>query len=169
MAKAMRATSTTRKTKRGYNSQTNAKAIKSKGNIFKSGLELDMNDALLAAGIKFSYEGQKFVIDEGFKYNGESYEKFMNGKGDFEDRGKKTFKDSVYTPDFTNPTSETLEWVIETKGRAMPDFSRTWRLFKKKLIKLDHGVLLFVPRNKKDCKQVIEILKSKGYGQEQSQ
>lgn len=169
MVKVMRKTSTTEKTKRGYNKQTNAKVVKSKGNIFKSGLESEMNDELLAAGIKFSYEAQKFVIDGGFKYNGESYEKFMNGKGDFKDRGKKTFQDSVYTPDFTNPVTDELEWVIETKGRAMPDFSRTWRLFKKVIMKSGTDILLFVPRNKKDCKQVIEILKSKGYGQKQSQ
>ena len=169
MAKVMKKASTTRKTKRGYNSQTNAKSVKKKGNIFKSGLELDMFDALKDADISFSYESQKFVIDKGFKYTGESYEKFMNGKGDFKDRGKKTFQDSVYTPDFTNPVGETLEWVIETKGRAMPDFPRTWRLFKKMITAMGTGVLLFVPRNKKDCKQVIEILKSKGYGQEQGQ
>ena len=153
------------KTKRGYNRQTNAKSIKSNGNIFKSGLELQMNDLLLASEIPFSYEGQKFTILKGFKYDGESHEKFMNGKGDFKDRGKKTYRDSVYTPDFTNPVGEKLVWVIETKGRAMPDFSRTWRLFKKRIADSGDEVLLFVPRNKKDCVKVIQILKDKGYGQ----
>lgn len=137
-----------RKTKRGYNSQTNARRVKKKGNIFRSGLELQMSELLKAASIPHSYEGQKFIIDEGFRYSGESYERFMNGKGDFKDRGKKTYKDSVYTPDFTNPADEELRWVIETKGRAMPDFSRTWRLFKKYIKGLDKGVTLFVPRNK---------------------
>jgi len=155
-----------RKTKRGYNSQTTAKKVKSRGNIFKSGLELEMYNRLKEANIKFSYEGQKFIIDEGFKYTGESHERFLNGKGDFKDRGKKTFKDSIYTPDFTNPAEEALEWVIETKGRAMPDFSRTLRLFKKQLMRSGSKVLMFVPRDKKDCDKVIEILKSRGYGQE---
>lgn len=154
------------KTKRGYNKQTNAKTVRSRGNIFKSGLEFDMNELLKRANIPFLYEGQKFSIDEGFKYTGESYEKFMNGKGDFKDRGKKTYKDSIYTPDFTNPEIGNLKWVIETKGRAMPDFSRTWRLFKKLMVKSGEDVLLFVPRNKKDCVEVIRILKEKGYGQE---
>lgn len=124
-----------------------------------------MHDLLEQAKIPFSYEGQKFTILEGFKYEGESYEKFMNGKGDFKDRGKKTFRDSVYTPDFTNPVDEDLKWVIETKGRAMPDFSRTWRLFKKMILDSGNEVTLFVPRNKKDCVKVIEILIEKGYGQ----
>ena len=154
-----------RKTKRGYNSQTNAKKIKKRGNIFKSGLELEMSELLKEASIPHSYEGQKFTIDDGFKYTGESHERFLNGKGDFKDRGKKTYKDSIYTPDFTNPAVDELEWVIETKGRAMPDFSRTWRLFKKYIKGLDKKIALFVPRNKKDCEKVIEILKSKGYGQ----
>lgn len=152
-----------KKTKRGYNKQTNAVPVKSGRNIFKSGLELEMNELLRSSNIPFSYEGQRFVIDEGFKYTGESYEKFVNGKGDFKDRGDKKFQDSVYTPDFTNPVSEPLKWVIETKGRAMPDFSRTWRLFKKGLIKLEQDVVLFVPRTKRDCKTVIEILKQKGF------
>lgn len=154
-----------RKTKRGYNSQTNAKKVKKRGNIFQSGLELEMSELLKGAFIAHSYEGQKFIIDDGFKYTGESHERFLNGKGDFKDRGKKTYKDSIYTPDFTNPADQELEWVIETKGRAMPDFSRTWRLFKKYIKSLDREITLFVPRNKKDCIKVIEILKSKGYGQ----
>jgi len=155
-----------RKTKKGYNSQTNAQKVKKKGNIFQSGLELQMSELLKDANIEHSYEGQKFVIDDGFKYSNTSYERFLNGKGDFKDRGKKIFKDSIYTPDFTNPVRDELEWVIETKGRAMPDFSRTWRLFKKRLFNTGQDVLLFVPRSKKDCECVIEILKSRGYGQD---
>ena len=54
----------TRKTKRGYNSQTNAQKVKKKGNIFQSGLELDMSERLKEANIPHSYEGQKFVIDD---------------------------------------------------------------------------------------------------------
>lgn len=159
----------TRKTKRGYNAQTNAKVVKKRGNIFKSGLELTMFELLKDAGISFSYEKHKYSIDKGFKYTGESYEKFMNGKGDFKDRGKKIYKDSVYTPDFTNKladSGEGLQWVIETKGRAMPDFSRTWRLFKKYIAGIPQEVILFVPRNKKDCIKVVEILKERGYGRE---
>ena len=156
---------TRKKTKRGYNSQTNAKVTKKRGNIFKSGLELTMYELLKEAKIPFNYEAQKFSIDSGFEYTGESYEKFMNGKGDFKDRGKKTYRDSIYTPDFTNPKDEDLKWVIETKGRAMPDFPRTWRLFKKYIKERHSEVVLFVPRNKKDCIKVIEILKEKGYGQ----
>ena len=153
------------KTKRGYNSQTNAKPKVYKGIKLRSGTEKTMFQLLEASEIPFSYEERKFAIIGGFKYEGESYEKQLNGKGDFKDRGKKVFRDSVYTPDFTSPVGEKLEFVIEVKGRAMPDYSRTWRLFKKHILKNYGEVTLFVPRTIADCKKVIEILKEKGYGQ----
>ncbi len=153
------------KTKRGYNSQTNAKSRVHRGVKLRSGTEKTMYQLLEAAKIPFSYEAIKFPIIKGFKYKGESYERQLNGKGDFKDRGKKTFRDSVYTPDFTSPVDEPLKFVIEVKGRAMPDYSRTWRLFKKYLLRNYGEVILFVPRTKKDCEEVIRILKLKGYGQ----
>tara|TARA_R110000782_G_scaffold12246_5_gene36993 strand:+ start:1146 stop:1625 length:480 start_codon:yes stop_codon:yes gene_type:complete len=156
-----------RKTARGYNSQTNAKPTVLKGVKLRSGMEAVMYQLLEEAGVPFSYEERKFKIIKGFKYSGESYEKQLNGKGDFKDRGKKVFRDSVYTPDFTSPEGEDLKFVIEVKGRAMPDFSRTWRLFKKNLLENHSEVTLFVPRTKADCKQVILILKEKGYGRKQ--
>lgn len=154
-----------RKTNRGYNSQTNASTTVHNGIKLRSGTEKIMYQLLEKEGIPFAYEAQKFPIIEGFKYGGESFEKQLNGKGEFKDRGKKTFKDSIYTPDFTNPTNEELKFVIEVKGRSMPDYPRTWRLFKKHLL-LNHGeVILFVPRNRADCIEVVNILKERGYGQ----
>lgn len=153
------------KTKRGYNKQTNAKPRVHKGVKLRSGTEKIMYQLLEQAKIPFAYEELKFPIIGGFKYEGEAFEKQLNGKGDFKDRGNKVFKDSIYTPDFTSPVGEPLKFVIEVKGRAMPDYSRTSRLFKKHILKNYGEVVLFVPRNKKDCESVIEILKSKGYGQ----
>lgn len=153
-----------KKTKRGYNRQTNAKATTYKGNKLKSGLEKTMYQLLEDAKIKFSYECRKFTIIEGLYFNRDSYEKQLNGKGDFINRGHKKVTAAKYTPDFTNPEKEELKWVIETKGRAMPDFSRTLKLFKNKLIQEDLDVTLFIPRTKKDCIEVIKILKQKGYG-----
>lgn len=154
-----------RKTNRGYNSQTNAKSVTHKGKKLRSGTEKTMYQLLESAGIPFSYEERQFPIIKGFRYDGVSYEKQLNGKGEFIDRGGKVFKDSIYTPDFTNPVEEDLKFVIEVKGRTMPDYPRTWRLFKKLLIAEYGEVVLFVPRNKKDCEEVIKILKELGYGQ----
>ena len=118
-----------------------------------------MYKALKKANIPFEYEGQKFVIIEGFLYEGVSYERFMNGKGEFKDRGKKKYPDMVYTPDFTPPVDKPLKWVIETKGRSMPDFSRTWKLFKKLLQENDENTILFMPRKQEDCDEVIKMIK----------
>jgi hypothetical protein len=121
-----------------------------------------MYKALQKANIPFEYEGQKFVIIEGFFYEGVSYERFLNGKGDFKDRGGKKFPDMLYTPDFTPPVDKPLRWVIETKGRSMPDFSRTWKLFKKYLqieSSSNGDTVLFMPRKQADCDEVIKMIK----------
>lgn len=139
--------------------QTNAKARTYKGMSFRSGTEVTMYKLLERSKIPFAYEAQKFTIDEGFQYNNKSYEKFMNGKGRFKDRGKKDFPPAIYTPDFTPPVGEPLKWVIEVKGRSFPDFPRTWRLFKKLIHREKWGTTLFLPRTEEDCKTVIEIIK----------
>lgn len=139
--------------------QTNAKKATYKGITFRSKLELYMYKLLESEQIPFAYEQQKFEIDEGFVYRGKSYEKFMNGRGAYKDRGKKKFAAAVYTPDFTPPVGEPLTWVIETKGRTFPDFARTWRLFKKYLLKKRHRTVLFLPRTQVDCQKTVEILK----------
>ena len=142
--------------------QTNAKSKVYKGIKFRSALEVYMYQLLEKAKIPFSYESQKFVIIEGFHSPNESYEKFLNGKGEFKDRGDKKYRGMVYTPDFTPPEGNPLNWVIEVKGRAMPDFSRTWKLFKKFLKNKGlEDTVLFQPRTQKDCREVIRIIKDK--------
>lgn len=148
----------TRKTRKRVVRQTNAERVKYDGVEFRSKLELYMYKSLKKNKIPFSYEGKSFVIIEGFKYEGKSYERFLNGKGEFKDRGKKTFRDMVYTPDFTPPEGEPLKWVIEIKGRSMPDFSRTWKLFKKWIVKNKEDTVLFVPRRQSDCDEVIKLI-----------
>lgn len=153
-----------KKTKRGYNKQTNAKVVTYKGNKLRSGLEKTMFELLEKNNIPFSYEKRKFTIIEGEYFDKDSYEKQMNGKGDFINRGHKKVVNATYTPDFTNPYKEDLKWVIETKGRAMPDFSRTLKLFKNKMVQEEIDMTLFVPRTKKDCEKVIQELLKLNYG-----
>jgi len=149
-----------RKRKRGSpRSQTNAKAKVYKGIKFRSALEVYMYKLFEKSDIQFAYEAQKFVIIEGFHSPNASYERFMNGKGDFKDRGDKKYRDMVYTPDFTPPKGQPLDWVVEVKGRAMPDFPRTWKLFKKLIVKNKLDTVLFMPRNQKECEEVINLIK----------
>jgi len=111
------------------------------------------------SNIPFAYEEQKFTIIEGFKFNNISYERFLNGKGEFKDRGNKKIPNMVYTPDFTPPPDKPLLWVIEVKGRTMPDFSRTWKLFKKWITKEKLDTVLFMPRTQSECRETIELIK----------
>jgi len=109
--------------------------------------------------IPFAYEAQKFVIIEGFTSPNISYERFLNGKGEFKDRGSgKKYADMVYTPDFTPPKGEPLDWVIEVKGRSMPDFSRTWKLFKKTLLKHNKNTVLYMPRTQGECRETLNLI-----------
>lgn len=140
--------------------QTNARKTVYKGITFRSLLERDMYRLLEKANIPFAYEGIKFELDPAFTSPNTSHERFMNGKGDFKDRGNKKYRKAVYTPDFTPPVGEPLDWVIEIKGRSFPDFGRTWRLFKRLLLNEKLDTVCFVPRNIEDCKNTIKLIKS---------
>jgi hypothetical protein len=140
--------------------QTNAKPKVYNGIKFRSTLEVYMYKLLEKSDISFAYEGQKYVIIEGFNSPNTSYERFLNGKGDFKDRGNKKFANMHYTPDFTPPIDEELKWVIEVKGRAMPDFSRTWKLFKKWIAVRGLDTVLLMPRTEKECRETMKIIES---------
>lgn len=142
------------------NSQTNARKRVYQGITFRSTLEMDMYKLLKRHKIPFAYEEQKFELDAAFQSPNDSYERFMNGKGDFKNRGNKKYSRAVYTPDFTPPVGKPLTWIIEIKGRAFPDFGRTWRLFKKMLLANEMETTCFVPRNIKDCAEVIKLIKA---------
>jgi hypothetical protein len=118
-----------------------------------------MYKLLEKSDIPFAYEAQKFTIIEGFTSPNVSYERFLNGKGDYKDRGSgKKYSNMKYTPDFTPPVGEPLEWVIEVKGRSMPDFSRTWKLFKKLLVKEKLDTVLYMPRTQGECKETLTLI-----------
>ena len=138
--------------------QTNARPKTYKGIKFKSHLECYMYKLLDSAGIQFDYEKQKFQVDPPFNSPNVSYERFLNGKGDFKDRGNKSYKAGTYTPDFTNKGK--LKWVIEVKGRSFADFPRRWKMFKKHLVDTNQtDVVIFCPRKEEDCRKTLEIIK----------
>ena len=63
---------------------------------FASGLEKYMYVALKNAKIKSKYEGKTYVIQEGFEFKNESYERQSNGKGEMVDRGQKKILNIKY-------------------------------------------------------------------------
>ncbi len=87
-----------------------AKKVTFDGITFASGLEKYMYIALKKAKIKSKYEGQTYIIQEGFEFKNESYERQANGKGEMVNRGSKKILPIKYTTDFV---SDSL--IIECK------------------------------------------------------
>ena len=133
-----------------------AKKVSYDGINFASGLEKYMYMALQKAKIKSDYEGETFVLVDGFYFENESYEKQANNKGDFINRGSKKILPIKYTPDFIGK-----DFIIETKGRANESFPMRWKLFKRLINEKYPNVTLYKPQNQKQCDQVIEIILKK--------
>ena len=139
-----------RRKKRG---PVRAKKVTFDGIKFASGLEKYMYIALKKAKIKAKYEGQTYIVQEGFEFKTTSYERQSNGKGEFKDRGNKKILPIKYTPDFVSDS-----FIIECKGRANESFPLRWKMFKKYVkVNLPH-VTIYKPQNQKECDKVIELI-----------
>ena len=125
------------------------------GHTFASGLEKYMYQALTKAKIRAKYEGETFVLVNGFHFENEVYERQANSKGEFINRGEKRILPIKYTPDFIGK-----DFIIETKGRPNESFPMRWKLFKRLVTQQFPNYTLFKPQNQKECDKVIEILKS---------
>ena len=131
----------------------NAKKTKHDGIQFASGLEKYMYIALKKAKLKAKYEGQTYIVQDGFEFKTTSYERQSNGKGEFKDRGNKKILPIKYTPDFVSDS-----FIIECKGRANESFPLRWKMFKKYVkVNLPH-VTIYKPQNQKECDKVIELI-----------
>lgn len=142
-----------RKKKRG---PVQSRKISYDGHNFASGLEKYMYMALQKAKIKAKYEGETFVLLNGFHFENEVYERQANSKGEFMNRGEKRILPIKYTPDFIGEN-----FIIETKGRPNESFPIRWKLFKKLVTEQFPSYTLFKPQNQKECDRVIEILRNK--------
>ena len=76
----------THKTKSRKRGPVRSKKVVLDGITFASGLEKYMYLALKKAHIKSEYEGETFILQEGFDFDMESYERQANGKGYFANR-----------------------------------------------------------------------------------
>ena len=77
-----------------------SKKVEYDGITFASGLEKYMYIALKNANIRAKYEGETFVLLNGFHFDNEAYERQSNSKGIFKNRGSKRVLPIKYTPDF---------------------------------------------------------------------
>jgi len=139
--------------KRKKRGPVRAKKVTFDGIKFASGLEKYMYQALKKAKIKAKYEGQTYVVQEGFEFKNESYERQSNGKGELINRGCKKILPIKYTPDFISDS-----FIIECKGRANESFPMRWKLFKNYVNKHLKHVILYKPQNQKECDKVIELI-----------
>ena len=130
-----------------------AKKVIYDGIKFASGLEKYMYIVLKKAKIKARYEGETYIIQEGFEFDIQSYERQGNGKGEFKNRGNKKILPIKYTPDFVSNN-----FIIECKGRANESFPMRWKLFKKYVKANMPHVTLYKPQNQKECDTVIELI-----------
>ena len=133
-----------------------AKKVTYDGIKFASGLEKYMYTALKKAKIKAKYEGQTYIVQEGFEFKNESYERQSNGKGDLVNRGCKKILPIKYTPDFVSRS-----FIIECKGRANESFPLRWKMFKKYVNDNLKHVTLYKPQNQKECDEVIKLILTK--------
>ena len=133
-----------------------SKKVTYDGVTFASGLEKYMYQALKKAKIKSKYEGETFVVQEGFMFNVDSYERQSNGKGEMVNRGQKKILPIKYTPDFVSDS-----FIIECKGRANESFPLRWKMFKKYVKERIPHVILYKPQNQKECDEVIKLILTK--------
>jgi hypothetical protein len=132
-----------------------AKRVRQDGINFASGLERYMYLALKKAKIKAAYEGETYVVQEGFDFNLDCYEKQANGKGEYKNRGNKSIQSVKYTPDFIGSN-----FIIECKGRANESFPMRWKMFKKYVKENLPHVTLYKPQNQKDCDETIKLIQN---------
>ena len=130
-----------------------AKKVSFDGITFASGLERYMYQVLKKNKIHAVYEGATFVLQEGFMFDNESFERQSNGKGDMVNRGNKKILNIKYTPDFVSDS-----FIIECKGRANESFPIRWKMFKKYVKENLPHVTLYKPQNQKECDKVIELI-----------
>tara|TARA_R110002020_G_scaffold68208_2_gene178539 strand:+ start:973 stop:1443 length:471 start_codon:yes stop_codon:yes gene_type:complete len=136
-----------------------SRKVKYDGINFASGLEKYMYIALKKAKVKAKYEGETFVLVNGFHFDNQVFERQSNGKGDFTNRGCKRILPIKYTPDFIGE-----DFIIETKGRANDSFPMRWKLFKQLVVRQFPGVTLYKPQNQKECDTTVELILQKQKG-----
>lgn len=135
---------------------TKKKTFPFRGVEYKSGLEKKMAVLLHEAGIPFKYESQTFELMPRFRYTKSSYERQVNGKGMFKDRGHAVVRAITYTPDFIGDG-----FIIETKGHPNDEFRNKWKLFKHMIQTSKEDIILFKPQSHAECEKVISIIQSR--------
>jgi hypothetical protein len=140
------------KGKRKGKSMIKSKKATYNGIEFQSLLEKRMYQLLHEEEIPVEYEEHSFTVFDALVYPQACYEgtaKKLYNKG-------SKVRSINYTPDFVDPNGK---WIIETKGYANESFPLRWKLFKRHLKENNLAYVLFMPRNKTQCLEVLELIK----------
>ncbi len=138
----------------------NVTPLKVDGIQFKSKLEAYCYQQLKTSGIPFKYEEERFTLVDPFTFNNPSYEL---GKI----KGERVFKKAnpniraiTYLPDFVGEYKN-QPYIIETKGILGDSFPIRWKLFKRHVQANGLNYDLYMPRNRRQIDETINLIKSK--------
>ena len=126
---------------------------------YKSSLEKYCSDKLRESGIAFTYEEDKFLLMESFRFEHKYFKMTPKGKL-MSDRSNSIQQPIRYTPDFVGKDSK---WIIETKGYlpSHHDFPMRWKIFLKHIMDNNLGYDVYLAKNNRQVDQcIIEIKKS---------
>ena len=138
----------------------NVTPLKVDGIQFKSKLEAYCYQGLKDSGISFKYEEERFTLVDPFTFNNPSFEL---GKI----KGERVFKKAnpniraiTYLPDFVGEYKN-QPFIVETKGLMTDSFPIRWKLFKRHVQANGLNYDLYMPRNRKQIDETINLIKSK--------
>ena len=126
---------------------------------YKSSLEKYCSDKLRESGIAFTYEEDKFLLMESFRFEHKYFKMTPKGKL-MSDRSNSIQQPIRYTPDFVGKDSK---WIIETKGYlpSHHDFPMRWKIFLKHIMDNNLGYDVYLAKNNRQVDQcILEIKKS---------
>ncbi len=131
------------------------KKVKYDGTDFDSYLEAYMYKILKANDISFKYNTISYTLVDGFLFQNNSYERQVNGKGEFKDRGNAKIRPITYKPDFIVGNED---FIIETKGWSNDTFPMRWKLFKKMIFDENKNSIILKPQTKKECDESLNLI-----------
>ena len=141
----------------------NAQVVEIDGIVFKSKLELNCYKKLKEAGFNPAYESDRFLLQDGFKFENLQYYSPLKRRNKVKEFGlnNRFVMNLTYTPDFYFKYKD-YDVFFEAKGAPNDTYPIKKKLFFKILedTAKEHGnkFLFFEPHNSHEIEASIEIL-----------
>ncbi len=146
--------------KKGNQKIQNATPTIYNGVQYRSKLEVYTAKTLEENGLVAEYEKNKFLLQEKFEFKPVCFENYTKKGVEIFGIARDNIQGITYTPDFVDPN---FKWLIECKGYSTPQFDLKWKIFKKYLVNNDIMMDLYLPKNQKQVRETIELIKNKSY------